>query len=334
MPDGATKGQVRSTVARSDGEGASPPRSRTLRSRGQRWNLAAGDQLISFTEPMTLQDMPNSDGNDEASWPLKQENATLLDPGPPMECHVPAASLVLLACGEIVAASKAARAPNFAAILPGRGAHAARDLRVLLENGAFLDKDGQITPRGAELPAIMAESDLDRLSHLCTAFAAYHRVMSALASGDGLVPLAKSEELTGVPAGAITLAGILGQAVLTREGLNDGSRWVSPTEFMDWLVNAFNALEGASRQREVAVADLAQRALIDLRLSPYRFGLALKAALSRPELVMLEPIATGAEKLMLIERVAELHADGTFRVVSVSADNLQGIRTLKKKKPN
>ena len=47
---------------------------------------------------------------------------------------------------------------------------------------------------------------------------------------------------------------------------------------------------------------------------------------------MLEPIATGAERLMLIERVAELHADGTFRVVSVSADHLQGIRTLKKKK--
>lgn len=283
---------------------------------------------------MTPQHTPNNAGKDEASWPLKQENATLLEPGPPMECHVPAASLVLLACGEIVAAGKARRAPDFVSIVPGRGAHAAHDLRTLLESGAFIDKGGQVLPRGAELPAIMAENDLDRLSHLCTAFAAYHQVVSALANGNGLVPLSKSEELTGVPAGAITLAGILGQAVLTREGLNDGSRYVSPSAFADWLLTTFNMLEGGSRQREVAVADLAQRALLDLRLAPFRFGRALKAALSRPELAMLEPIATGAERLMLIERVAELHADGTFRVVSVSADNLQGIRTLKKKKAN
>lgn len=332
MPEGATKGQVRDSGARRDRKRLPDHGRAGFGRREQRRSLAASDRPITFTEPMNLQDKRNGAQTDETSWPLKQENAALLEPGPPMECHVPAASLVLLAFGEIVAAGKAKRAPDFVAIVPGRGLHAAQDLRTLLEGGAFIDKDGKAAPRAAELPAIMAENDLDRLSHLCTAFAAYHQVMSALANSNGLVPLAKSEELTGVPAGAITLAGILGQAVLTREGLNDGSRWVNPNAFTDWLLTTFNMLEGASRQREVAVADLAQRALLDLRLAPFRFGRALKAALSRPELAMLEPIATGPEKLMLIERVADLHGDGTFRVVSVSADNLQGIRTLKKKK--
>jgi hypothetical protein len=248
-----------------------------------------------------------------------------------MDGHVPAASLVLLAFGEIVAAGRAARAPDVAAILPNKGPHVARDLRVFLESGGFLDEDCAITPRGAELSAIVADNDLDRLSHLSTGFAVYHQVMSALAQSDGLVPLTASEVLAGVPAGAISLAGILGQAVLTREGLNDGGRWVSEAVFTDWLLATFNALVGASRRREVAVADLAQRALFDLRLSPYRFGRALSLALARPELAILESSAEGIEKLLLIERVVSFRADGTFRIVSVSADALQGIRTLKTK---
>jgi hypothetical protein len=83
--------------------------------------------------------------------------------------------------------------------------------------------------------------------------------------------------------------------------------------------------------REVAVAQLADLALRNFGLSPIRFGRVLLAALTRPELSMLEATAGGTDKPVLVEKIASLSADGSFRLIDVSADGLHGMRTLKKR---
>lgn len=269
-------------------------------------------------------------GKGVAPWPLKKENAELLEPGPPVEVDCPG-PLILRAFGEIVTAIRAKREPDFESFLVGKEFDIAPGLHALLESGKFLDKKGHVASSGAELPVIFAANDLDRLSYLCTAFEVYHEVIQTL-QVEGRVPFdMMMHVMLDSSYHCLELARSLGQAASDNVAVYDGSRWINPTAFIRWLLMTFNTLAEGSPLREVLVANLALRAAYELHLSPFRFGRALVAALTHPELSLLEPTAGGEDKLVLVEQVASLSADGSLHFVTVSADGLHGMRALKKR---
>jgi hypothetical protein len=196
--------------------------------------------------------------------------------------------------------------------------------------GLFLDAEGTILSAGEQLPELFETNDLDGLSRLCTAVEPYHRLIEALHK-QGVIPIIEVRALLKSADPLAKLARLLGQAVRDGDRLYDGGRWVGAKKFSEWFFPVFEALEASSPLGEAAVANLAQRALRDLGLSPVRFGCALLAALRRPELSTIEPAAGGADKPILVEQVASLARDGGLRIIEVNADGLHGMRSLKKR---
>jgi hypothetical protein len=174
---------------------------------------------------------------------------------------------------------------------------------------------------------IFEENDHDSLSELFTSASHYAHFIEGLCRGSmevgsGDVPERSFNSLAAI-------ARMLGQAVRTERETLYGGGYVTGKIFADWLVKSLTTASMDNPLREVPIADLAQKALMELQLSPVRFGMALDAALKFPELKNIEPISGGTPEDVLAETVVVLSSEG-WRQQRVSADGLLGYRTLKR----
>jgi hypothetical protein len=262
-------------------------------------------------------------GASSPGWPLRK-----LEPRVPTRSGYPEvpAKTFLAALGDLRrAAKKGARRPDVAANAMGRTADR---LRSLLEMANLVSRSGELLPGAAELPAIFDANDLDGLSNILTTVEPYGSLLAALKNG----PL-KQADIARLVHDATPLARVarhLGQAVLDGDMLLYGGAYVGPKGFSRWVVGAFREMSPDSMLAEVRIANLAESALRDLRVSPARFARALRVALARPELAGFEPSTGGEVRPILVEEIAVLSSEG-LSYEEVSADGILGYRSLKRR---
>ncbi|MDP2341638.1 MAG: hypothetical protein Q8O67_11830 [Deltaproteobacteria bacterium] len=195
-----------------------------------------------------------------------------------------------------------------------------------------IDRDGRAGDAFDAAAAAVRSNDLDALWRLFGELRPYHELASTLIkSGPGSVGAMTSSIPDRQQVPALGMMRTLAQAVVDDGVIYFGGAAPTRLALELWLTATVERISRASALGQAPIAQVARAALVEQRLSPWRFSLALNAMLTGSnERLGILPERGGTPGNVLVERIARFTPDGSVEFENVSADGLLGYAALRR----